>query len=101
MNDDTILERRGFLGATAAAAAFGIAMAGDEAQAHEERPGGLSTHVLNTYSCEPAEGIQIDFYVAQGGTYALNKSTAKRDAGNGLLGADSHHEQIARHSKRK
>jgi len=74
MNDDTILERRGFLGAAAAAAAFGIAMTEGEAQAQEKRPGGLSTHVLNTYSGEPAEGMQIDFYVAQGETYALNKS---------------------------
>jgi hypothetical protein len=36
MNDDTILERRGFLSSTAA---FGIAMTGGEAQAQEKRPG--------------------------------------------------------------
>ena len=81
MNDDNLFERRGFLGAAAAAAAVGLTLASSEADAQEKRPGGLSTHVLDTYSGLPAEGMQIDFYTAQGDVYTLNKTVTTNALG--------------------
>jgi 5-hydroxyisourate hydrolase len=70
MHDDHDLERRTLLAAGLAGAALLIPA---EAQAQEKRPGGLSTHVLDTYSGLPAEGMTIEFLKAEGDTYKLEK----------------------------
>jgi len=74
MDDLDLPERRNFLGAWGAAAAAAMLGGIGEAEAQEKRPGGLSTHVLDTYNGTPAEGMTIDFYVADGDNYKLDKT---------------------------
>lgn len=71
MNYNREFERRAILSAGLAGAALLIPA---EAQAQEKRPGGLSTHVLDTYSGIPAEGMTIEFFKADGDTYRLDKT---------------------------
>ena len=78
MIDEKSLERRAFL---TGAIAAGVLAATNEAQAQEKRPGGLSTHVLDTYSGMPAVGMKIDFLSADGDSYKLEKTIETNAAG--------------------
>jgi 5-hydroxyisourate hydrolase len=79
MSDDNNLERRDFLAGAVATA--GLFVATSEAEAQEKRPGGLSTHVLDTYSGIPASGMKIDFLIADGDGYKLDKSIETNEFG--------------------
>ena len=79
MSDDNNLERRAFLAGAVATA--GLFVATNEAEAQEKRPGGLSTHVLDTYSGIPASGMKIDFLTADGDGYKLDKSIETNEFG--------------------
>jgi 5-hydroxyisourate hydrolase len=60
----SLLTRRGLLGTGLAFAAFGSKVA------FAASPG-LTTHMLDTVSGKPAEGVKIDFSVLDGSTYQL------------------------------
>ena len=63
--------RREALGAGAAIAA--AAASGSPAAAAQPKSR-LSTHVLDTYSGSPGEGVTIEFFKREGDTYALQKT---------------------------
>ncbi len=79
MTDDSQFERRAFL--VGAVATAGMLAATPEAEAQEKRPGGLSTHVLNTYSGTPAVGMKIEFFSADGDGYKLEKTIETNEFG--------------------
>jgi 5-hydroxyisourate hydrolase len=66
-----------------------MAFAGSAAQAASP---GLTTHVLDVTTGKPAEGVQIDFFVAEGETYRLVRSVVTNADGRvaePLLTADT------------
>lgn len=72
------IERRGVLAAGAT-----LALAGWTSDAHAQmkRPGGLSTHVLDTYSGTPASGVRIEFFAEETGKHVLRKTTVTNSDG--------------------
>src|ERR1700742_1640715 len=77
MIEERALERRAFLAGAAATAG----LLATPAEAQEKRPGGLSTHVLNTYAGTPAVGMKIDFLSADGDGYKLEKTIETNELG--------------------
>src|ERR1700749_458239 len=67
----TVVNRRGLLGAGSAMLAF-AAFANKSAWAAGSP--GLTTHVLDTASGKPGEGVKIDFSVLDGNAYKLVKT---------------------------
>ena len=81
-----VIGRREALGTGAALAL--VAAVGSEANAQSKPSSRLTTHVLDTYSGIPGEGVTIEFYKWEGDQYALQKSvTTNHDgrAGEPLL----------------
>jgi 5-hydroxyisourate hydrolase len=78
MHDESDLERRAILAAGLAGATL---LLPTDAQAQEKRPGGLSTHVLDTYSGTPAQGMMIEFFRAEGDTYKLDNTIHTNEQG--------------------
>jgi 5-hydroxyisourate hydrolase len=82
----SVLDRREALG-TGAALALAAAV-GAEAEAQTKPSSRLTTHVLDTYSGIPGEGVTIEFYKWEGDQYVLHKTvTTNHDgrAGEPLL----------------
>src|SRR3954451_14184809 len=73
------IERRDFLAAGAALSLVGLMPS--DAQAQMKRPGGLSTHVLDTYSGTPAAGVKIEFLAEEGDRYVLRKTSVTNSDG--------------------
>ena len=70
--------RREALGVGAVAAV--AAASGSSAEAAQPKSR-LSTHVLDTYSGSPGEGVTIEFFKREGDTYALQKTVVTNHDG--------------------
>jgi 5-hydroxyisourate hydrolase len=71
--------RREVLG-TGAALAVAAAI-GSDAEAQSKTPSRLTTHVLDTYSGIPGEGVTIDFFKMEGDQYKLQKTVTTNHDG--------------------
>jgi 5-hydroxyisourate hydrolase len=74
------------------ASSFFAAIAFAGATVRAAPPPGLTTHVLDVTTGKPAEGVQIDFFVAEGETYRLVRSVVTNADGRvaePLLTADT------------
>jgi len=76
---EAAIGRRQLLGA-GAAAAF-VAAAGSDAPAQTKPSSRLTTHVLDTFSGIPGEGVTIDFFKLDGDNYVLRKTVVTNHEG--------------------